>query len=36
VLRLPWAATEANLSLVARPPEGNASLMELLVSEKCI
>ncbi|TNN64990.1 Gametogenetin-binding protein 2 [Liparis tanakae] len=30
VLRLPWAATKAKLSLVARPPEGNASLMELL------
>ncbi|XP_068455827.1 gametogenetin-binding protein 2 [Clinocottus analis] len=29
-LRLPWAATRANLSLDARTPEGNASLMELL------
>ncbi|XP_075958099.1 gametogenetin-binding protein 2 [Anarhichas minor] len=29
-LRLPRKATQTNLSLDARPPEGNASLMELL------
>ncbi|KAL6099099.1 ggnbp2 [Pungitius sinensis] len=29
-LQLPWTATQTNLSLDARPPEGNTSLMQLL------
>lgn len=35
-LRLPWTVHQKNLSFHTRPPEANISLVELLVSEKCL